>query len=246
MLRYMVGYPVWCKRDMLAWLIDGIRRSFDPKRTEVLFYFDACVDECQSVYNHMREFLLVDHGFKESSFSGNTEILEVGGHRKLIELFMQSDCDVLIVPQDDQRLEAPLIPPLDALFSQYGDKIGVIGGRDGFFTGYGEMASSEWSESTLCKTRLKHGMAVERPYLNSGPVIYNRKLIEAIGLPDDGFKAFYVWDDYSERARRAGFKNFAMGMDLIHGKFGKVVASKLYQDGIEQHDRERLRAKWGL
>ncbi len=245
-MKYMLGVPVWNKVDMLSWLLDGIRRHCDHKRCEVVFYFDACTDSCQHAYDLMRDFFLVNHGFKNFSFSGNEEVGEVGGHCRLIERFMATNCDVLIVPQDDQRLEANLLPCVDALFEKHGDGVGVIGGRDGFFRGYKNMCSSEWSESADCVTRLKHGEYVARPYVNSGPVIYNRRLIEKIGMPDREFKAFYVWDDYAERASRAGFSNFVMGMDVTHGKFGRLSASKFYEPEVQKHDRDLLFKKWGL
>ncbi len=250
-VKYTIAYSIWNKADMLAWILDGIARHVEPKRCDTLFYFDACTDGSESAYGLMYQFFLLKRGFKTDNFSGNNEIYEVGSHLRLIERFMQSDSDVLIVLQDDQRLEWPILDSLDVLFKEHPiEMVGVIGGNAGFNEDYSDIVASAFSVTDIKNVgRLKTGQIAERLYLNSGPIVYTRKLIEKIGAPCGEFKAFYIWDELCMRARKASLKNFVMGMDITHIKFGRLTNSKLYEEGISAHDKALLckkRAEYGL
>lgn len=84
--------------------------------------------------------------------------------------------------------------------------------------------------------------------MNSGPIVYNAQLVSAVGLLDDKFNAFYVWDDYGHRALQKGFVNGVLGMDVTHAKFGRCKGSELYdpKDKYAAKDLARRKAKHGF
>jgi hypothetical protein len=249
-MKYVVGYSVWEKVDMIAWLLDGIVRNFDPKDTEVVFHFDVCEDDSVKAFSAMTEFWLTLKGFKWTMLYADPtqpEVREVGGHNAILKHCMaNSDAHFFIIAQDDQHFNQPLAPSLEDLAARYGERLGVIGGRDGYDWGYGRFAGSFWSESALHE-RLKHGEWRERPCLNTGPLVYNRTLVSAVGYQDTDYTAFYVWDDYALRAQKAGFVNGVLGMDLTHAKFGRIKASTWYTDpALAARDIQRVKQKHGL
>jgi hypothetical protein len=243
-MRFMVGYSVWEKQDMIGWLLEGIVKSFDPAKTDIVFHFDACADASEANYDAMAGHYLWRYGKwlpqQTQKISSSVEVREVGGHNRLIQHFMNSNCDMLIVAQDDQRFLKDVCPHLEALHARYGDRLGIVGGRDAYYANYGGFVGSRWSES-LVNERVDHGQFVERPYMNSGPVAYTRKVVESVGLLDEEFRAYYVWDDYGARAKANGFVNGVMGMDVIHAKFGRTKATE-WCDWSAQ-DLARLHAK---
>ena len=229
-MKFTLGYSIWNKIDMLSWLLEGIINNFSPTNTEIVFHFDACTDASDVAFDSLTPYWLMQRGgFKPEQIHklvSPTEVREVGGHNALMRWFMEHQPSAfLIVAQDDQHFTKNPCPFLEDLAQRYGSQMGLIGGRDGYGIGYSNFTGSTWSESTV-QRRLRHGEFAELPYLNSGPVVYNPKLIEQVGLLDDNFKAYYVWDDYGHRALQKGFVNGVMGMDLIHAKFGRVKATE--------------------
>ena len=248
-MRHMLGYTVWNKIDMLTWLLEGIVNNFDPAQTEIAFHFDACEDQSQVVFDslvpywlHVRGKWKLEHVHKIVS---ETEVRELGGHNKLLDAFLASNCDFLLVAQDDQHWNASPVEHLERLAGHYGERLGLIGGRDGYTAGYGSFTGSFWSESAV-QRRLQPGEWVELPYQNSGPNIYNRHLVEKVGKLDDQFVAHYVWDDYGARALKEGFVNGILGMNVTHAKFGRVKAMSHHWLTTSGADRARLTTKHGI
>lgn len=241
-LRYMIGYPVWNKADMILWMIQGITQHFSPGRISVRFHFDLCSDDSVVVFETLESQFLRSKGFDSAGSGSTTSRREVGCHNDLLKIFMDSNADVLVVPQDDQRFNCDHLPMLDNLFESL-PFIGLLGGRDGYERGYAQMKSSPFSVSASQK--LSVGTWAECSFLNSGPVIYTRRLVEKVGLLDEDFYAFYVWDDYAARARSLGFKSAVLSMDMTHMKFGRLALSGFYKDtSIGARDLERMHSKW--
>ena len=229
-MKFTLGYSVWNKVDMLSWLLEGIINNFSPTNTEVVFHFDACTDGSDVAFDSLTPYWLMQRGgFKPEQIHklvSPAEVREVGGHNALIKWFMErQQSQFLIVAQDDQHFKNTPCPFLESLAGMYGKSLGLIGGRDGYGVGYSNFTGSTWSESTV-QRRLRHGEFVQLPYMNSGPIVYNARLISEVGLLDEEFRAYYVWDDYGHRAIQKGFVNGVMGMDLIHAKFGRVKATE--------------------
>jgi len=170
--------------------------------------------------------------------------MEFTQHNHLMDWFLsESLADVLIVPQDDNRIEgSTLIEDVERVWKQYGDKLGVIGGRDGYGIGYSKMASSPFSASVHCSHRLAIGEWAERLMVNTGPLIYNRNQIRLTGFYDPD-QEVYGMDDYCLAARAAGLTNVVLGMDIKHEKFGNVPRSRV--DGVLAANMlSKLNEKW--
>lgn len=227
-MKLLLGYSIWNKVDMMAWLLHGIALNFDPATTNVAFHFDACEDGSQDAWNACYPYLLMRAGgWKQEQITGlasPTTVGELGGHNRILDLFMAGNYDLCLIAQDDQRFTACPAHFLEVQLNQFGERLGIIGGRDGYDVAYSHFTGSRWSESNV-QRRLNHGEFVPLPYMNSGPIAYTRKVVERVGKLDPEFIAYYVWDDYGHRARKLGFVNGVMGMDLIHAKFGRVKAS---------------------
>ena len=249
MRRYCVGFSVWNKVDMIAWLIDGIVRNFTKDECEVVFFFDACTDGSEDAFNSIRPWWLDQRGYKTTAYRSDIAVGENGSHAVIIEHFRNTAADALIVFQDDMHLNAPVREPVEAIFTAFGSRTGVIGGRDGFFPGFTDMASAPHSMSRKSR-KLAVNEWAEKPQVNSGPIIYPKEVVAACGGPSLDFKAFYIWEDYSLRAHKAGFRNAVLGVDIDHVKFGRVTATTMYTDDIAGHDaavyagrHPRVRAK---
>jgi hypothetical protein len=228
-MKFTIGYTVWNKVDMVSWLLEGIINTFSPADTEVVFHFDACTDGSDAAFDSLVPYWLMRRGgFRPEQIHkivSRAEVREVGGHNALMHWFMERQGQFLIVAQDDQQLKSPPCPFIEKLAKTYGKDLGLIGGRDGYGVGYTNFTGSQWSESAV-QHRLGHGEFVALPYMNSGPIVYNARLISEVGFLDEEYRAYYVWDDYGHRALQKGFVNGVMGMDLIHAKFGRVKATE--------------------
>jgi len=234
-MRVMVGLSIWNKVDMISWMLDGVIKNFPNDRTHVHAVFDNPTDGTDAAFQACAPWWLSAHGFSYSHETTDKQVFEVGGHDRLIQKFLQSDCDFLVIPQDDQKFNQSIFPALEMLFSKYGEKLGIIGGRDGFFKNYVGMVSSPFSESTK-NTKLPFGQFEERPYFNSGPIIYTKKVVQTVGSVNTNFKAFYIWDEYGYRATNSGFTNILLSMDITHIKFGRISSTQVYAEGISTAD----------
>ena len=227
-MKTLLGFSVWNKVDMIAWLLDGIQRNFDPETTDIVFHFDACTDGSQEAWNSCIQWWLGIKGqwnmANVHALASTTEVREVGGHNRILNFFMAGDYDLCLIAQDDQHFDAPPMRYLQNAAAKF-PNLGIVGGRDAYGRGYSRFTGSHWSESTVDR-RVFHGEFVPLPYMNSGPVAYTRKVVEQCGLLDEEFRAYYVWDDYGQRALDKGFISGVMGMDLTHAKFGRVKATE--------------------
>jgi hypothetical protein len=248
-MKYMIGYPVWCKADMISWYMEGLQTNMHthPFEKSVLFCFADCVDDSLRQYeryskNILGEFRLLP-SITLNRKPGQKWITESEQHNALLKAFMEDgQCDALIVPQDDMKFngnancragcEVPVLSHVDRLFSLYGKKLGCVTGRDTYYSGFTESAGSWWSNSNL-KYRLKPGEFKEGYVVNRGPIVYPRHLVESIGYLDtESYSVAFIETDYSARASESGFVNGAMGMDIIHAQFGKCPPqTQEYRDG---------------
>lgn len=242
-MKAMIGYGVFRKPDMFPWYISGIEEHFPPD-TPTYFYLEAMRLEdlnaleasCEPQRPRWPVYL---------SGSGRHHVLEHGVHRHLIERFMDTDCDVLIVPHDDNRFQLPLLPDLERLWAKYGTTLGWISGRDGYGPGYAEMCSSPFSQSVGAdKECLPIGHHREVMMMNTGPVVYFRHVIHKVGMPDPDMP-WYWWDDYALRCHTAGLKNVLLSMDCLHEKFGRLSDNPALGDGNLVADcLKELQERW--
>jgi len=235
---------------MMAWLLEGVQQHFDPGTTDVVFHFDACEDGSQEAFNSCYPYFLLQHGWKQEqvhALASPKVVGELGGHNAILDLFMAENYAMCLIAQDDQHFTANPAHFLKIQLNKFGDRLGIIGGRDGYDVGYSNFTGSHWSASNV-QRRVCHGEFVPLPYMNSGPIAYTRKVVERVGKLDPEFIAYYVWDDYGHRARKLGFVNGVMGMDLIHAKFGRIKASveSFIGGQAAAHDLALRQAKHGF
>lgn len=168
---------------------------------------------------------------------------EVGGHSLGMDLFLASDCDVLLMPQSDQAFGPSPLPLLEEILARVPDA-GMIGGRDGATRsrrGTVVMFSASTSSSRGDYiTWLKPGQWLTIPLLNTGPAIYTRRMVEAVGRPHPGFKVNYWTDEICYRALERGFRNVIADFDLqVEYPQGAYAATTLY-DGRGNGDHALL------
>lgn len=243
-MKHMIGFTCWNKCDMILWLIESVVNHF-PAGSHVTFFFDGCTDDSIPIFRALRGYWLDQKGYVVHELSSETEKLPLYGETKIKECFMETDCDILHILQDDQHLNAPIHSHVENLIAAESSKhkIGVIGGRDGYTWGYQNFVGSRWSESTVT-SRISPGVWAARPYVNPNPLIFSRQLIKEIGYYDPEFHTFYHWDDYCKRATNAGFTNFLLGTDLTHVKFGRISPSwAAGRSDMAAHDIALLRRK---
>lgn len=247
MRKYMVGYGIWNKQDMIGWLLDGISENV-PEVAHVAFVFDHCWDKSRENFNRMyNQFLL---GVPMSDL-GNSErsLHEVGVHLTLMRHFMsKTNCDVLIMPQDDERISRPVLPLLEKVLNKYGDRIGIIGGRSGYDIASSTNISARWVKATgnEKKNYLSPGGFTERPYVNTGPIVYPRSTIEKAHYLDAGYEHWFIWEDYAASCKYThGLTNVVVDFPIRHLRFGGAPATTYYNDGSLSRDRKRMVQKWG-
>lgn len=243
-MKVMIGYGVFQKPDMLRWMCEGIKENF-PSDTPVMFYFEADNSNGEDIFSVMD----IAERLKLNIFppgASDYHLLEHGTHKLMIEYFMDTDCDCLIIPHDDNRFNAPLIPDLQKLWDKYGTNLGWISGRDGHGDGYSDMVCSPFSQSTGAKKQtLPIGDYREVKMMNTGPVVYFRHVIEKVGIPDQDMP-WYWWSAYSLRCIDAGLTNILLSMDALHMKFGRCGNNPdLYSDVLVADGLKKLRERWG-
>lgn len=240
-MKPLIGIGIHRKPDMIGWLLSGIHEHFPGVPT--LVHLEAVDNDMRDAWDRD-----VTNGALSTMPIERTEseehLLEHGVHRLLIQKFMQTDCDVLIVPQDDNRFERSLIPDLEKLWSIYGTDLGWISGRDGHEIGYENMVCSPFSDSNATKTALPIGEFKEVMMMNTGPVVYFRHVIEKVGLPDADLP-WYWWSDMSLKCHHAGLKNILLSMDCQHRKFGRITWNhELYEGPLVARCLETFNNRW--
>lgn len=262
---YLVAVTCWGKPDMVDMILSSWRERYTPDDASLLFVFDSPEDDAIARYWRTRVLTMPEYHFLPPIVNEGPEWYENGSHDVLLrafarDLFAAKDhlCGVpgggpilgrhsgvfhtMIVWQDDQQARGNrLLNDVDVLREKYGDRLGVVGGRDGFYGGYKDMAGSPHSQSSLRTTTLAVGEFMRRPLTNRGPVIYPRHVVEQLGGIDlVNFPVWYGEADYSARAHKAGFVNGVMGVDCEHVAYGQVLASRTYE-GQEAKDSAAFR-----
>jgi len=224
---------------MLSWLMEGLVQNFKPEECEVLFIFDNCTDDSVAAFRSLRSYWLDERGYKTTEAVSATTILEKGGHQLAIDHLKTTDCNGLLVFQDDMRLNYRIADDLAKLHAEHGEKLGLVGGRDGFDNNHNVLFGAPHSASNMRVRRLQVGEYEKIVCVNSGPIYYPRHLVDIFGGPDPDMVAFDIWEDYSYRTFFKGFVNIVLGVDITHTKFGRVTGSTLYFPELDlgRHDR---------
>lgn len=140
----------------------------------------------------------------------NKDIYEVKANNRLLQ---EATNDVIVLFQDD-------IITYDEAFKQkifkviktYGISLGLMGGRSGFeLTGKPDFPEhpyyrvSNWEHlPKQYGEKLKEGEFKERTFLNRGPLVFTKRLLEEVGYLDEEFSP--LWGDDLDYCARAKFE----------------------------------------
>jgi hypothetical protein len=238
-----IAYTIWNKESQIDWICRGIN-YFVPKGSHVHFILDHCVDSTEAqVKTYSQKYLQGYDFFYEIATEENRwQNTNVAMKRFLTK----SDCDLFLSPQDDQKIQdSKLISNLRRFDP---NTTGIIGMRDGISKdGLRVTHSAHHSivEPPSSTKWLSEGEFAETDCINDGPVAMFRPTIEKVGFFDtENFHAFYTEYDYALRCQKEGLKNYVMGLDIVHEKFGNVLPSQYYDNRkLSEHDMNSLRTK---
>ena len=245
-MKFYLNYNIWNKESHIDILLRCIK-YFIPPTVIIDFTFEDLKDSSLINFNNSNntQKYLINHQYTATETSLKYRMKNINA---AIERFLKTDCDVFIAPQDDQFIQdSRLLDNIRNLYSQE-NNIGLVGMRDGFEYGYKNYFSSNFSISipSYNTTWLKSGDYKCVDIVNDGPLVLHRKTIEKVGLFDaENFNVFYIEDDYCLRCKKLGLRNFVLGGEILHMKFGSVLRSELYYPHLNfaAIDRSVLRRK---
>lgn len=237
--KYLVGIPLWNCLDMVPWILEGIVKGFSPDRAGLVFLFSNTPPEVRDSFEKSEHLI---KNFGRVVMATERDQWEGDNQNALMEYFMTTDADVLICPQDDHHWKSSrVVDDLDAALDRYGDRVGIIGGRDGYSYWLDGMVGSQYSDSARVGRRLAHGETAEAVMVNPGPMVFTRNTVETVGAYED--MPIFFFEDLCLRCNQAGKVNLCMGMDLVHKKFGRL-RPMVNSGPTVANDLRRLNTKW--
>lgn len=192
MTSFTVGYTIYNRQDSIIPILEGIAKCFS-KDCEVVMHFDACTDLSRPIFESNKGIL----GKRQIVVrETNPDFFELRGNNLLIGTFTS---DVLVIFQDDMVCaDSKICSTIEGLIARYGNSLGLIGGRDGFELSEEKrvkFVKNYWSPSRTAGYYLKLGESRERTFVNRGPIVLTRSLIDKIG----GFNTDYCPGTYDDR-----------------------------------------------
>jgi hypothetical protein len=223
---------------MVPWILEGCAH-LDPTRAALAFLFSNTPPEVHESFDKARGGL---KGFEVIEMTTDKDLREGQNHNILMEYLMTTDKDVLLAIQDDNQFQSGrILDDADVAFDKYGDRLGILGGRDGYGYWLQGMVGSHWSNSAGVGRRLAEGELHECLMCNTAPFFYSRHTIETVGLNND--QPIFSFEDYCLRCNQVGKQNLCMGTDFKHMKFGRG-RPMLCGGPLVANDLRRLQDKW--
>ena len=220
MITFTIGYSIHNKGHMVDEIINGLVYSLNESKYDIKYKFilDGCTDNTKERFEKERVKL------KNTEYIETNNLFELKTNNILMKNF---DTDFLIIFQDDMVLkDINFLDNISKIYKIYGDKLGLLGCRDGFDEGYSNMYGSAFSASA--RIVLKSGEYREKMMLNRGPIIFTRKLIEIMGYFDEIYGiGTYEEMEYSLKCKLKGLITIVMGVNLIHSKFNHKNKKKV-------------------
>lgn len=237
-MKIFCHYTVWDKETHVPWLMEGIRDCL-PKGTHVDFVFDNCTDKSHLVFDEFRVNILT--GYTVRSYDSKKKY-RWPNTNDAIDRFMNSDCDVFLSPQDDQKIQDKhIFKNIETILKE--DNLGLVGMRDGVIDGV-NFFSSSFSRGYHYTTWLKSGDYREVDYINDGPILLTKRTVREVGKFDTEYIAHFADNDYSHRIKAAGLRVFVMGCEIVHEKWGRLTASEVWSADVSTHDNNLYNSKW--
>ncbi len=200
-----IGYTIYNKAHLMPQIVKGIRKSFFPE-DELIMVFDNCTD------GSLEEFKKLEHTISCSKkiIVPKKELFEIKANNLILK---EARSDMIVLFQDDIICLDPQIKQkIFRVFSYYGKRLGLLGGRTGFeldgkpdFPFKTHNVVSNWEhKQKQYGVRLKNGEWQERTILNRGPLVFTKELIEEIGYLDEVY--FPLWCDCTDYSCKAQFE----------------------------------------
>jgi len=197
-----VGITIWNKEGLIPRLISGLQANTSTS-DEWIFVLDNCTDNSEEVLD--KELKRV--GRTATVIKNLKDCYETLCNNMILR---EAKNDVIALFQDDIILNDPdFSRKVTGVIEYFGNTLGLMGGRSGF-----ELISTIFPEQPVAKVsnwehkeeqyerRLKSGDFAARTFLNRGPLVFTRDLINTVGYLDE---AYYPqqWDeaDYCAKSR---------------------------------------------
>ncbi len=246
-MKILIAYVVWNKREAVQWLLNGIQKSFKSEQADVLFLLDNPIDGTDELFYSGK---LDYYGFNvkfEVYFENPLKQFKLMLQNKALKYAKENGYDLVICPQDDQKLEDPyLYGSISDAISRY-KNVGIIGGRDGFETlDFKDAVGSYFSIPTGDGYMyIVPGLTSLVRYLNDGPLIYTRAALDKDIYHDERYHAFYSELDYCRQCEAAGLSVVHLSMSVVHEKIGALQTNLYYQRyNYGELDSKLFHSKW--
>jgi hypothetical protein len=245
-MKCYLYYNIWNKESHIDLILRGIN-YFIPNDVFIDITFEDLKDLSLKNFHHFnnQQKYLSNHRYTAQETPIKYRMKNINA---AIQRFLKTDYDIFITPQDDQFIQdSNFISNIINLYTKE-QNVGLVGMRDGFDQTGKNYHSSHFSiSSPSFNTKwLKSGEYAQSFFLNDGPLVLHRSTIEKVGVFDtDNFNVFYLEYDYCFRCKNAGLKNFVLGSELLHMKFGNIINSEVYNLEFDYatKDRQALKRK---
>lgn len=213
-----IGYTIHNKGHLIPRVLEGL--NLLPKDTfALLVLFDACEDNSQEIFNKEME----KYDFDGIQIDPGEELFEVKANNRLLKIAQEEmDSDITILFQDDMVIDDPKLIEKVLRVCEVKNH-GLIGGRMGFDivgTGFPEKIDNvlySWSHYLNPGWgKLGDGQFASRKFLNRGPIVFTRELIEGVGYLNEEYYPLWGDDmDYCARCITAGRTNMVFESKII-------------------------------
>ena len=200
--RITVGYTIFNKKDLIIPIMNGIRNLLN-ENDELIIVFDGCTDNSYEIFCHLKHFIKCPINIQIF----NDDQFEVKANNWILKNALY---DTVVLFQDDIiNKDKNLREKIFAVINQV-PKLGLMGGRSGYeLDGYPDFPEkplnkvSNWEHKPeQYGYRLKEGEFRERTFLNRGPVVFTRELLNEVGFLDESYYPLWGDDlDYCARAK---------------------------------------------
>lgn len=241
---FTIAYYIYNKDHLIEKIADCLRK-FEGIPKIVLF--DGCTDRSVEKFLSIRSNVSNLRTFS----NGPHDLFETKSNNFLLRTF-NTECCVLL--QDDQfPRNTDFLKLAHRIFNEDG-RAGIVGFKDGYemsssLDDYEDFISAPWSNSKSKGTCLQPGEFARRTFVNRGPFLVHRRLIDTIGFLDEKFAPLF-WDDndYCLRASKAGLNSYVAYAEIQSNRewSGTVSGSKLPLKSIYLSNRDRFARKWRM
>lgn len=204
-MKFSVGYTIFNKKHLLPKIVFGINEAFN-EADEIIFLFDDCTDGSIEEFQKLSGYL----PSKPKIIIEHEDLYEIKANNRILR---ESSGDFTILFQDDiVNFDKALKNKVLDIAKHYKHNLGLMGGRSGYeltsnptFPEKSYYRVSNWEHlDKQYGERLPDGAYAERTFLNRGPIVFSRDLINEVGYLDEEF--YPLWGDDLDYCARAKFK----------------------------------------